>query len=163
MPDVYTEPWYEAVRQAINDGASCLRSLPPGRFVVAVSIDPDGGSPYVGDGGRRFLMEIDEGLCCWYRELGPDDDEKAVAGRVDYRFRGPATVFDEIAAGQVDPIDAALRGTIAVRGDMRRLLREAEHVKVLLDAYARSVDTTWPLGRPPYGRPLDAREAAAGA
>ena len=163
MPDAYTEAWYEAVRQAINDGASRLRSLPAGRFVVAVAIAADGRSPYVDGDGRRFLMEIDDGLCLWYRELGPDDDEKALAGRVDYRFRGPATVFDEIAAGQLDPVDAALRGTIAVRGDMRLLLRQAEQVKSLLDAYARSVATTWPLGRPPYAPSLDARGAAASA
>lgn len=163
MPDVYTEAWYEAVRQAINDGVARLRSLPPGSFVVAVHIDGDGCSPYVGVPGRRFLMEIDDGRCSWYRELGPDEDEKAHASRVDYRFRGPATVFDEIAAGHLDPIDAALRGAIAVRGDMRLLLRQAEHVKSLLEAYARSVDTTWPLGRPPYARQLDTQGAATGA
>ncbi len=159
MPDVYTQEWYEAVRGAMNDAAGTLRSVPEGRFAVAVEIEGDGVSPYVGDEGRRFLLEIEDGVCLWYRELAPGDGEHAQAGRIDYRFRGPATVFDELAAGLLDPIDAALRGTIAVRGDMRLLLRQAEHVKALLQAYTSGVDTTWPLGGPPYVRGHDAAEA----
>ena len=49
-----------------------------------------------------------------------------------------------------DPIEIVLHGSIKVRGDMRFLLRQAELVNVLLGAYTSGVDTTWPLGRPPY-------------
>ncbi len=152
MPDIYTSEWYDAVRDAINAGVGQLRSVPEGRFVVAVEVVGDGVSPYVDAATeRRFLMEIDEGSCLWYRELAPDEDERAhLDGRVDYRFRGPATVFDEIAAGLLDPVDVALRGAIAVKGDMRLLLRNAEHVASLLEAYTNAVSTTWPLGQPPY-------------
>jgi putative sterol carrier protein len=161
MPDIYTTEWYDAVRSAINVGVSQLRSLPEGRFVVAVEIVADGRSPYVGEGARRFLMEIADGSCLWYRELQPGESEKAhVEGRIDYRFLGPATVFDEIAAGLVDPVDAALRGAITVRGDMRLLLRHAEHVKSLLEAYTNAVSTTWPLGRPPYAAVTSGSEGA---
>ncbi len=162
MPDIYSTEWYDAVRAAINAGVTRLRTIPEGRFVVAVEIAADGRSPYVdGEGERRFLMEIEDGSCLWYRELDPGEDEKAhVAGRVDYRFRGPATVFDEIAAGLADPIDAALRGAITVRGDMRLLLRHAEHVKSLLEAYTNAVSTTWPLGRPPYEAATSGSEGA---
>ncbi len=152
MPDIYTEAWYEAVRSAINDAAAAMQSIPEGRFAVAVEIEDDGVSPYVDGRGRRFVLEIDGGTCRWYRELQPEDDERALAGPVDYRFRGPASVFDEIAAGLLDPIDAALRGTISVRGDMRLLLRQAEQVTSLLQAYTSGVPTTWPHGRPPYDR-----------
>ncbi len=71
--------------------------------------------------------------------------------KLDYRFTGPASVFDSIAAAETDPIDAALSGSIKVRGDMRFLMRQAEMVQVLLEAYSKGVDTTWPKGRPPYG------------
>ena len=73
-----------------------------------------------------------------------------IVGELNYRFTGPGSVFDSIAAGTSDPIDAALTGTIKVRGDMRFLMRQAEMVQVLLKAYSQGVDTTWPKGRPPY-------------
>lgn len=163
MPDVYSPEWYEAVREAINERARTARRVPEGRFLVAVEIEGDGASPYVPAGGsRRFVLEIVEGSCTWYRELAPDEEERVVAGRrVDYRFRGPASVFDGVAAGELDPIDAVLRGSIAVRGDLRLLLREAEQVQALLEAYTSGVDTTWPQGRPPYARAGDAPAAEA--
>jgi hypothetical protein len=39
---------------------------------------------------------------------------------------------------------------VKVRGDMRFLMRQAELVKVLLEAYASGVETVWPQGQPPY-------------
>lgn len=92
--------------------------------------------------------------CLWYRELDGDPEEK-----LDYRFTGPSTVFDEVAASLLDPLDAVLHGSIKVRGDMRFLLRQAELVNVLLGAYTSGVATTWPSGRPPYqkvGATIDA-------
>jgi putative sterol carrier protein len=82
----------------------------------------------------------------WYREVAPEDD----SAYLEYRFRGPAAAFDEIAAGLTDPIEAALTGTVRMRGDMRFLMRHAELVKALLEAYAADVTTTWPKGQPPY-------------
>lgn len=146
MPDIYTPEWYEAVQTAINDKVTTLKGVPDGGFNVAVEIVGDGTSPYVAEGSERhFLIRIERGQCSWYREI---DGEPDVA--LDYRFRGPATVFDEIAASLVDPIDAALHGTVKVRGDMRFLMRQAELVKVLLEAYTAGVETTWPAGQPPY-------------
>ena len=147
MADIYTADWYAAVRTAINNAVADLTGLPEGDWMVKVEIVGDGASPYVADGDERhFLIRIDDGCCDWYREV--DGDEEGV--RLNYRFRGPATTFDGIAASLVDPIDAALTGAITVKGDMRLLMRHARHVAVLLEAYAHGVDTTWPAGRPPY-------------
>lgn len=146
MPDIYTTGWYEAVKTAINAAVDDLRDVPEGAWTICVEIVGDGASPYVDvDGMRRFLIRIEAGICKWYRELDADPDEK-----LDYRFTGVANVFDEIAAGVLDPLDAVLHGLIRVRGDMRFLLRQAELVNVLLGAYTSGVDTTWPGGRPPY-------------
>lgn len=150
MPDVYTDAWYESVRTAINTKVLTMSSLPEGTWHVAVDIEGDGVSPYVVDGGsRHFLIRIENGHCAWYREV-PDSAKSSPELRLDYRFVGPAAVFDDVVAGRVDPIDVALRGSIHVKGDMRFLMRQAEHVQVLLEAYTHGVDTTWPKGAPPY-------------
>ncbi|MFN8036423.1 MAG: SCP2 sterol-binding domain-containing protein [Acidimicrobiia bacterium] len=147
MPDVYTPEWYEAVREAINTAVAKIPNRPTDSFTIAVEIVGDGQSPYVGDGSvLRFLIRLEEGLCAWYREIEADDPSV----KLDYRFTGPASAFDAIAAAQADPIDAALSGTIKVRGDMRFLMRQAQMVQVLLEAYSKGVDTSWPAGRPPY-------------
>lgn len=147
MSEIYTGPWYDEVRDAINARVASMTDLPAGTWMVKIEIVGDGVSPYVAsEAERHFLVRIDEGRCSWYREVEGDDPTVALS----YRFRGPAAVFDEIAAGIADPIDAALRGLVKVRGDMRFLMRQAEHVTVLLEAYANGVDTSWPLGQPPY-------------
>ncbi|MCL4448162.1 MAG: SCP2 sterol-binding domain-containing protein [Actinobacteria bacterium] len=159
MPDIYTQPWYEAVKDTINQEVTKLKDIPDGKWVLAVEIVADGVSPYVGGGAdgaanltatgadeRHFLIEISDGRCNWYKEVEGDYGDVELS----YRFRGPATVFDEIAAGITDPIDAALKGAVKVRGDMRLLMRQAKHVKVLLEAYSKAVDTSWPKGKPPY-------------
>ena len=147
MPDVYTPGWYDAVQVAINERVATLPDVPSDSFNIAVEIVGDGKSPYVDDGKiRRFLIRLEAGKCAWYREVDADDPSV----KLDYRFTGPATTFDEVAAGIADPIDAALSGAIKVRGDMRFLMRQAEMVQVLLEAYSKGVDTTWPAGAPPY-------------
>lgn len=152
MPDIYTPDWYEAVRDAINAHVSEMSGLPDGAWNIAIDIIGDATSPYVDEGSQRnFVARIENGHCAWYREVG--DDGPGV--KLDFRFTGPATVFDEIAAGQLDPIDAALRGTIKAKGDMRFLMRQAEHVQVLLSAYTDGVETLWPQGAPPYSGSID--------
>lgn len=147
MPDVYTTPWYESVKEAINTAVAKIPNAPTDSFTIQVEIAGDGKSPYVADGKTlRFLIRLEQGQCDWYREI--DEDDPSV--KLDYRFTGPASVFDEIAAAKSDPIDAALSGSIKVRGDMRFLMRQAEMVQVLLEAYSNGVDTTWPSGMPPY-------------
>jgi putative sterol carrier protein len=147
MADIYTPEWYEEVRDAMNARIATMKDLPTGELQIKLEIVGDGASPYVtGDAERHFLVRIEDGRCAWYREVDGDDPDVTL----DYRFRGAASTFDEIAAGLRDPIDAALKGAIKVRGDMRFLMRQAAQVNVLLEAYATGVHTSWPLGGPPY-------------
>lgn len=147
MPDIYTTEWYEAVKEAINSSVASLADVPQDNFTIAVEIVGDGKTPYVAEGDvRRFLIRLEAGQCAWYKVL--DEDDPSV--KLNYRFTGPGSDFDSIAAGLADPIDAALSGTIKVRGDMRFLMRQAKMVQVLLEAYSKGVETTWPKGQPPY-------------
>lgn len=150
MPDVYTDEWYQAVVAAINDRVAELSGLPEEALHVAVDIEGDGLSPYVdAAGARHFLIRIAEGHCDWYREI-PEAAKSGDGVSLDFRFVGPASTFDAVIAGQMEPIDAALTGAIHVKGDMRFLMRQAEHVQVLLEAYTNGVETEWPKGAPPY-------------
>ncbi len=149
MPDIYTPEWYEALKDLINRNEVIAAKAPKGVWTAAIEIVGDSRSPYVEPGStRRFLVRIEDGKCVWYEELPPDDD--ASGKDLDYRFTGAAAVFDEIAAGITDPVDAGLDGRIRIRGDMRFLLRQAELVKEILEIYQRDLDTTWPKGKPPY-------------
>src|ERR1700687_5538738 len=96
MADIYTSEWYEEVRDAMNARVATMKSLPAGALQIKVEIYGDGVSPYVTAGaGRHLLVSIEDGRCAWYREVEGDDP----AVKLDYRFSGPATAFDEIAAG----------------------------------------------------------------
>jgi hypothetical protein len=107
MADIYTEAWYSEVRDAMNSRVETIKELPPGEIRIKVEIFGDGVSPYIPEGTERhFLVKIENGRCVWYREVDGDDPSISL----DYRFRGPAGVFDEIAAGLEDPVNAALHG-----------------------------------------------------
>ncbi len=151
MADIYTQKWYEEVKNAINNKVADMKELPEGKWQIAIEIFGDGISPYVDQGNERhFLVAIDQGKCLWYKEIDPNSKDEGDKVKLDYRFRGSAVKFDEIAAGVLDPIDAALGGDIKVKGDMRFLLRQADQVQILLEAYSKDVKTDWPHGKPPY-------------
>ena len=48
----------------------------------------------------------------------------------------------------IDLIDAGLKGSVKITGDMRILIRHAELVNVVYGVYAREIETTWPKGKP---------------
>lgn len=146
MPEIYTDEWYGALQKLINSKEDIASKAPKGAWVAIIEIHGDGASPYVADGAvKKFAIRIEDGVCVWYKEV---DDEADLD--LDYRFLGPATVFDEVAANITDPIDAGLDGRIKIRGDMRFLLRQAELVKDVLDIYTAELATDWPKGKPPY-------------
>ena len=67
-----------------------------------------------------------------------------------FRFTGPATVVEEIAAGQRDFIEAGLKSAVNIRGGMRIFMRNAELAKLTADLYSQQVNTDWPKGKTPY-------------
>jgi hypothetical protein len=91
-------------------------------------------------------VNIEDGKCTEYLEVGEPPPRK----EFDFIFSFPATAFEGVAAGIVDPIDAGLKGTIKITGDMRILIKHADLVNLLHEIYARDVETLWPKGKPPY-------------
>jgi hypothetical protein len=85
-----------------------------------------------------------DGKCLEYRQVDIAPPRKDF----DYIFELPASVFEGVAAGLIDLIDAGLKGKVKITGDMRILIRHAELVNVLYDVYSREVETIWPKGKP---------------
>lgn len=153
MPDIYTPEWYLKLRDLLNLHPEIEKSAPQGVYKLLLLIRGDGTSPYVAkDQELLFAIHLDDGHCSDYVELDPATNRKGY----DFVFEFPASVYEGVAAGIVDPVAAGLGGTIKITGDMRILIRHAELVNILHQVYAREVETGWPRGKPPYGAPAPA-------
>jgi hypothetical protein len=147
MPDIYTKEWYEALKELLNRNEDIEKNAPRGQFKVLGELFGDGKSPYLADGERRFFVaNINDGKCTDYAEVQEPPPRK----EFDFIFSFPATIFEGVAAGIVDPVDAGLKGTIKITGDMRVLIKHADLMNVLHAVYSRDVETLWPKGKPPY-------------
>jgi putative sterol carrier protein len=148
MPAIHTKAWYNSVRDLINNNPDVAKSAPRGTFKVLGELRGDGRSPYLRESERRFfVIHFDNGYCTDYDQVDAPPPRK----EFDFIFEIPASVFEGIAAGIVDPVGAGLRGAMKISGDMRVLIRHAGLVNVMRKVYTQQVETTWPAGKPPYG------------
>ena len=147
MPAIYSDAWYDDMKALINGSAEFKKLAPKQRAVMTLEVVGDGKSPYVPSGAELyFLVVLDGGEVAEYRALPERHDGKGLG----FRFTAPATVWENIAGGLLDPITCGLRGQIKIRGDMRFLMQNADAVKILVDLYGRQGRTEWPQGKPPY-------------
>lgn len=147
MPAIYAADWYAELRDLLNRNPDIEKNAPRGRFHVLAEIKGDESSPYLSVGTeRKFVVDLDDGKCVEYQEV----EESPPRKEFDFIFEFPASVFEGVAAGIVDPVGAGMKGTIKITGDMRVLIRHAELVNVLNDVYSKEVRTEWPKGKPPY-------------
>ncbi len=155
MPEIYTNPWYEALKKLLNENPEVDKNAPRGTFHVLAKINGDAASLYMPAGEvRNYVVVFADGKCLEYRQVDIAPPRKDF----DFIFELPASVFEGVAAGLIDLIDAGLKGKVKITGDMRVLIRHAELVNVLYDVYAREVETVWPKGKPGAG---DTTTAAA--
>lgn len=147
MAEIYTTRWYDELQALINRNPEIAQNAPRGLYKVLAEIRGDGLSPYVKEGEQLFfVVHLDDGRCTRYFEAAEPPPRKDF----DFIFDIPASAFEGVAAGVVDPVQAGLKGTIKITGDMRVLIRHADLVNVLHGVYSREVETVWPRGRPPY-------------
>ncbi|MBI4768140.1 MAG: hypothetical protein HY787_26680 [Deltaproteobacteria bacterium] len=147
MPDIYTDKWYEALLELAGTRDDLSAKVPQGQWLVAMELEGDGISPYISPGETKHLFaRIMNGKLVEFRE----SPERVTGRQLQFRFMGPAHVFEEVAAGLLDPVEAGLSGSIVIRGDMRLFLQHAELMKVIFDVYARNNVTDWPKGKPPF-------------
>jgi len=147
MPAIYTKDWYEELKDLLNRNEEVAKNAPRGKYKALAELRGDTLSPYLADGKKLFfVVHLDDGKCTDYFEVQEPPPRK----ECDFIFEVPAAVFEGVAAGLVDPVEAGLKGTIKITGDMRILIKHAELVNVVNEIYSREVETTWPKGKPPY-------------
>ncbi len=145
MPDIYSLQWYEALKELLNRNPDVERNAPRGRYHVLATITGDPHSRYLKPGDvRHFEVMFVDGKCLEYRQVETPPPRR----ELDFIFELPAAVFEGVAAGLIDLVDAGLKGLIKITGDMRILIKHAELVNALYDVYAREVETLWPKGKP---------------
>ncbi len=147
MSIIYSEAWYEDMKDLINGSDEFVAQAPRTRVAMTLEVIGDGVSPYVPEGSALyFLIVLEEGRVAGFTSL----PERHAGTGLDFRFTAPAALWENIAADLADPIAAGLRGGIKIRGDMRFLMKNADAVKILVDLYGSQGTTEWPHGAPPY-------------
>ena len=147
MPDIFTKEWYDAMLELANSRDDLSDKVPQGEWRIAIEVEGDDISPYTPRGeAKNFFVHILDGKI---KELRPAEDKIKMKG-LNYRITGPASVFESMAAGLMDPIEKGLDGTLRIRGDMRLLLQNADLANIIFDVYKSTELTNWPKGMPPY-------------
>lgn len=145
---VFTDGWLAQWSDLINADETLPGRAPEGLWRIHMRVEGDGISPYVGSTEEVHLMiHIEDGRCVRLERTadgpGPRD--------LDFRFSGPAHIFEEVSAGLRDPVEAGLQGHIKIAGDMGFLLKQAELTQEIVQLFMEQMETDWPHGRPPYG------------
>src|ERR1035441_3134393 len=111
MPAIYTTEWYEAIKKLLNDNPEVDKNSPRGTFHVLAKIVGDARSVYLPVAQlRNFVVLFTDGKCLEYRQADAPPPRKDF----EFIFELPASVFEEVAAGPIDLIDAGLKGRIQI-------------------------------------------------
>ncbi len=122
MPAIYTKDWYETLKDLLNRNEEIQKNAPRGKLTALAELRGDGQSPYLTDGQKLFfVVHLDDGRCTDYYEVAEPPPRK----EFDFIFEVPAAVFEGIAAGLVDPVEAGLKGSIKISCDMSILIKHA--------------------------------------
>ena len=118
MAAIYTTEWYEELKELLNHNPDVVKNAPPGTYRVLAEVSGDATSPYLAKGQQRlFVVLLVDGKCTEYSEVSEAPPRK----EFDFIFDLPATIFEGVAAGVVDPVDAGLKGTIKITGDITKM------------------------------------------
>lgn len=147
MPEIFTQEWYELITDQANKTGELKKKAPSGEWRMAMEVVGDGKSPYVPEGvTKNLLIRLQDGVLTEYKEF----PQKISGKELHYRFTGNASVYEGIAAGNIDPVTAGLSGSITIRGDMRLLMQHTELMDAIYSIYVNDNPTEWPKGKPPY-------------
>lgn len=132
MPVFPSKEWCEALVGQLHADPDCVRAGEGFSTDLAAAVLPDPGAaaePFavwgrVADGRLvewRVLEDLDE-----IDEVGPA-----------YQARAPLSVWRQLLARRLDPIEALATGRLLLRGDLRALVERARYDRLLWRVLAR--------------------------
>ncbi len=81
MAAIYTDQWYDSLKEILNSSDEVTKSAPRGVWHVLAEIRGDGASPYLtASDVKRFAIVLNDGKCDSYQELSE------AAPRKDFEF-----------------------------------------------------------------------------
>src|SRR3972149_1856932 len=101
MPAIYTKDWYEELKALLNRNEEVEKNAPRGKYRALAELRGDDLSPYLRDGEKLFfVVHLDDAKSTASSEVPEPPPRK----EFDFIFEVPATVFEGVAAGLVDPV-----------------------------------------------------------
>lgn len=145
MPVVNTPEWYEALAAAVNRSPEYAEAAKDWAADMTFVIHGDDRSPYTQTGENLyFYVDLYHGKVRSWKKLERLDEVQAA-----FKIIGPASVWEEVLVGMMDPLQAMLQGLITLEGDINRIMKNVGAVQALVDCL-NQVETLWPKGKPPY-------------
>src|SRR3972149_3517172 len=103
MADIYTQEWYEGLKEILNRSDQVTKNAPRGLWHVLAEIKGDSVSPYLEHGQvKPSAIVLGDRRCTGYQEL---DSPPA---RKDFEFilELPSSLFENVVANVADPLEA---------------------------------------------------------
>lgn len=131
----FSQAWADAFREAINADVTYRRSATRWQSPLAFVLDD--GAPVGLIGPVALELTLDRGLCNMARIISPD------ACTAPYVLRADYATWRRIIQGDLDPMQAVVRGEVRLSGNLMALMLHAQAVTSLV-ACARQVPTQYP-------------------
>src|SRR2546428_12915961 len=136
MPLFPTDPWFQELVERINDSDQYknVAATWEGDVAFVVEAEPDKGVP----------RDVWAWLDLWHGECrsgGVVDERKGSTWR--YIIRAPYSRWEEVLAGDLDPVRGMMQGKVRVQGDLPTIVRYVNAANELVHLTG-TVDTVYP-------------------
>ena len=131
----FTQPWADAIRDAIN--ASVAYRSVAGTWAWPVALVLDAAPAFGYADAAAVLFELDRGTCTAARVVPVE------AAAAPFVLRAPYGVWKRVVRGLADPMMAIALRQIHLKGPLTTLMLHAAAAKALV-ACARTVPTHFP-------------------
>ena len=133
MPQYPSDDWLRSYRDAINMSADYRIAATnwEGDVTFVIEAEPEKGHP--SDVWHWF--DLYHGVCRAAKVVTPDEGDRAA-----FVVRAPYSRWKEVIRGRLEPTKALLQGKLRLKGDLFKIEKERESVRVLVKI-ASQIDT----------------------